>query len=293
MCPLRALDQALLEDAARRLFLIGTKRSLLLVPAPTLAKTEVRKRLIDSVNAGNAGVVFLQDKLGGEISLSATERSPELAFDTTLAEILPQSGTVAVGRYGILEVQTMDFHGSYKHAVNNLKDALRLHPDEFPRVLQENQAWLSDRIEGPNIANVFKRTFYQMMLKFQIAAHESCAGCILAIPESVWDSWQRHLGKPQLQARSDRTFALTRPGAAPPSGRIPAWIYVFDIGAGTATSPNPIRTRKVIATDAESISYYALRVAPEAAVAAGGSADRLLTTIRRRLITWWPELGKS
>ena len=45
--------------------------------------------------------------------------------------------------------------------------------------------WLRDGIEGANIANVFKRTFYQMMLKFRIGASEVCSGCVLALPVSV------------------------------------------------------------------------------------------------------------
>jgi hypothetical protein len=187
----------------------------------------------------------------------------------------------------------MDFHGSYKYAVNNLKDALRLHGAQLPRVLQQNQDWLSDHIEGPNIANVFKRTFYQMMLKFQIGAHELCAGCVLAIPSSVWDSWQRHLGKPELEARPDGHFALRPPEGRFPADRVPAWIYVFDIDQSSRVSPNPVRIRRLVATDAESVSYYALKVAPEAAVAPGGASDRLLATIRRRLATWWPELSRS
>jgi hypothetical protein len=235
--------------------------------------------------------VYLQDKLGGEISLPPTPRSPELSFDITLAQISRVEGRAAVTRYGILEVQTMDFHGSYRHAVANLKDALRLHGARFPRTLTENQAWLSDRIEGPNIANVFKRTFYQMMLKFQIAGHGSCAGSVLAIPLSVWDSWQRHLGRPALVERADGTFALHRGGVAAGRKTTDAWIYVFDVVKGSGRSPNPISVTKIIATDAESVSHFALSVAPQAAMAAGGSADRLLAVIRRRLSGWWEELG--
>ena len=33
----------------------------------------------------------------------------------------------------------MDFHGSYKHAVQNLRDGLRLFPTDFPNQLQANQ----------------------------------------------------------------------------------------------------------------------------------------------------------
>lgn len=85
----------------------------------------------------------------------------------------------------------MDFHGSYRNAVQRLNAALELHPDDFHTMLNLNQWWLAEKIEGPNIANVFKRTFYQLMFKFQIAASSICVGCVLAIPESVWE-----VGKP-------------------------------------------------------------------------------------------------
>jgi hypothetical protein len=276
---------------ARRIFPSDPGKEAMIVPAPTLGTEAVRERLKAATEAGHLIVVYLQDKLGGEISIPATERSPELSFDITMVRVVGHPSGIAVGRYGILEVQTMDFHGSYKHAVGNLQDGLRLHDSNFHRALEENPRWLSDRIEGPNIANVFKRTFYQMMLKFQIGADESCAGSVLALPVSVWDSWQRHLGRPELQHRDDGTFLLRHADDRNVSARVPAWIYLFDIDNSSATSPNPILLRRTIATDAEAIAYYALKVAPEAAVAGVGGTDRLLASIRRRIATWWPELG--
>lgn len=204
-------------------------------------------------------------------------------------EILGRDEAFDVGRYAILEVQTMDFHGTYERAVMNLRDALRLHGTQFHQVLRQNGGrWLSERVDGPNIANVFKRTFYQMMLKFQVARHESCAGCALAIPAAVWDSWQRHLGKPELLARGDGSVALLQPGSTVPE-RVPAWVYVFDIDASETTTPNPIVIRNVIATDAEAIAYFSTVAAPEAAIGGPGSTN-LLISIRRRLGGFWPEL---
>lgn len=293
MCPYRALDFRLFEDATQRLFAPAPGIPFVVVPAPTLVADDVRSRVADVVNNGGKAVVFLQAKLGGEISLAPTDRSPEVSFDTTLVEIVSHDGAFDIGRYGILEVQTMDFHGAYKHAVQNLGDALRLHGDDFHRVLDENQGrWISERIEGPNIANVFKRTFYQMMLKFQIGAHESSAGCVLALPAAVWDSWQRHLGKPELTVNTDGTFTLSKPGGLP-VGRIPAWIYVFDLDATSGVTPNPVVIQKIIATDADSVAFYAVKVAPEVAIAEGGTAGALSATIRRRLISWWPALDGS
>jgi hypothetical protein len=142
--------------------------------------------------------------------VSKTDRSPELSFDITMVELVKSGDRVAVSRYGILEIQTMDFHGTYKHVAQNLRDALRLHGDGF------------------------------------------------------------HPPHPNWVA--------------------PAWIYVFDVEPSDAVTPNSIVIQKVIATDAEAMAYHALKVAPEAAVAAGGSVDRVLTTIYERLRGLWPDL---
>ena len=164
----------------------------------------------------------------------------------TLVELLAaDSGTVRIGRFGVLELQTMDFHGSYRHAVKNLKDALRLHGSDFADVLQHNQRWLADRIEGPNIANVFKRTFYQMMLKFQLGVHPQSVGTALAIPQAVWDSWQPHLGRPHLVSQADGTYVLR--GSDAGNSGVPAWVYVFDIDAKHDAHPSPIVVKRAIA----------------------------------------------
>ncbi len=68
---------------------------------------------------------IFQDKLGGEISLAGTARSPELSFDVTLVEVRPTAaGGFEVSRHGILEILTMDYHGTYRRAVSNLRDDL-------------------------------------------------------------------------------------------------------------------------------------------------------------------------
>lgn len=288
VCPHRALDFGLMQNAARRLF--GVSGDLLVVPAPTLEADDVRERITSALDQGGRVVVFLRSRLGGEVSLSPTERSPEVSFDITMVEILRADEGLAVGRYSILEVQTMDFHGTYEHAVRNLTDALRLHRDDFHDALRRDEGrWLSQKIEGPNIANVFKRTFYQILLKFQIGAHESSAGCVLALPAAVWDSWQRHLGRPELIPRGDGTFELSKPGGL--GSQVPAWIYVFDIDGSAAATPNPVVIKTIIATDADSIAHYAVKVAPSVAIAEGGAAGMVVTSIRQRLGEWWPALA--
>jgi hypothetical protein len=261
----------------------------LIAPAPTLARDDVRGELLQQAKRGSHPIVYFQDKLGGEISISKTDRSPELSFDITLAELGPQGSGLAITRYGILELQTMDFHGSYRYAVKNLEDALRLHQEGFHDTLERNPQWLGDHIEGPNIANVFKRTFYQMMLKFQVAGQPGCAGTVLALPAAVWDSWQRHLGAPELRDLGGH-FELRGPDTPPFAGHVPAWIFVFDIEVEADSSPNRLVLMKRIATDADSVSHFALKVAPAAAVGAGGSANLIPERIKQRMAVWWPEI---
>lgn len=286
VCPFRALDIDLLHDAAARMF--GHRPvDMNVVAAPVLANADEAVVFRAEVHAGTPCLVYFQNKLGGEISLKATERSPEFSFDATLVEVLPEAnGALTLGRYGVLEIQTMDFHGTYARAVANLDAAQHLHRDDFGRAVADHPEWLAEAMEGPNIANVFKRTFYQMMFKFQLGSHRRSAGCVFAIPEAVWDSWQRHLGKPELIAMGDGTFrlALADDGAAPI-----AWIYVFDLEVSAEVSPNRLRLRKVIGTTAAALSHYALDVAPGAAMAPGSTADGLLDSIQARLGLLLPE----
>jgi hypothetical protein len=289
VCPFRALDPSLLHNAASRLF--GHDASdLNVVAAPVLVDTVDADAFRDEVRTGRPSIVYFQNKLGGEISLSATDRSPELSFDATMVEVIASGDGLALGRYGVFEIQTMDFHGTYGAAVQNLNSALHLHKDDLGQALADHPGWLAEKVEGPNIANVFKRTFYQMMFKFQLGAHEHSAGCVFAIPEAVWDSWQRHLGRPDLVAVGDGTYRLAAEGD---DDEPISWIYVFDLDVSAEMSPNNLRMKKVIGTSAAALSHYALDVAPQAAMAPGGVADQLLESIRGRLGQYLPEFKTS
>ncbi|MGH9943396.1 MAG: hypothetical protein ACRD9R_13700, partial [Pyrinomonadaceae bacterium] len=106
------------------------------------------------------------------------------------------------------------------------------------------------------------------------------------------DSWQKHLGRPDLKDLGGGDFELVKPGRVE-AVNSRTWIYVFDINTTSMESPQPIVVKKIISTDADSLSYFALKVAPEYALATGGSADRLLANIHARLARWWPELELS
>lgn len=292
VCPYRAFDPALLNEAIRRLFGFFDAGSSLVTPAIRLVHSDTRAAVQTALSAGGRVFVYFDAKLGGELSISRTENSPEFSFDITVIEIELLDGSPHVGRFGIVEIQTMDFHGSYKHAVANLVDGLRLHPNSFPETLQQNQNWLSDRIEGPNLSNVFKRTFYQMMFKFQLGQSSRCAGCVLALPLSVWQSWQRHLGGPPLTVESDGTFSLFEPGRERPEV-VPAWIYAFDLESSSAVTPSPIIAPQIIATDAAAISYFALELAPANALSTIDSPTGMISQFEGRLRRLWPELERS
>ncbi|MFG1677258.1 hypothetical protein [Micromonospora sp. NPDC049282] len=285
VCPLRAFDLDLLQDAARRLFGYEPAAAVVMVAAPTLSDAARRGAFVAEIAAGANGVIFFHEKAGGEIKISATPRSPQVSFDVTLVQILPDAGGgLNLGKYGVIEIQTMDFHGSYGKATNNLNTMLAANPGQLGIEIARDPTALGEGVETPNIANVFKRTFYQMMFKFQLAAHEHSAGCIFAIPRSVWESWQRYLGAPDLEERGDGTWQLRESySAVTENDHPPVWIYVFDVEISDQASPNRLTVWKAIGTDARSLSHYALDVAPAAALEAGGSADTVMASIRRRI----------
>jgi hypothetical protein len=292
VCPYRALNKEIVVGAVRQLFQFPPTIDPYACPAITLTKQDVREDILARLTAGQPVFIYFDAKMSGELSIPPTDQSPEFSFDVTIVELTLEAGTAHIGRFGILEIQTMDFHGSYRAAVRNLRDGLRLHPATFPDSLQSNPQWLCEGIEGPNIANVFKRTFYQMMFKFQLGQHGRCVGCVLAVPEAVWDSWQRHLGAPVLTSETDGTFSLLAPKQKRPPTP-PAWIYVFAPNAAAATTPSPIVVSKMIATDVAAMSHWALDVAPAAALASIDSATGMLSLLARRLKRLWPELAKT
>ena len=293
VCPYRALNTEIVTGAIRRLFGLPETSDPFVTPAVNLIKPDVRANVLARLEAGQAVFTYFDEKTGGELSIPATARSPEFAFDVTIIELTKKESGPHIDRFGILEIQTTDFHGSYQHAVRNLKDALRLHKASFSEKLQENEGqWLSEGVEGPNIANVFKRTFYQMMFKFQLGQHERCAGCVLAIPQSVWDSWQKHLGGPTLTPEADGTVSLLAPERVR-ADPCPAWVFVFDADAASAQTPSPIVVRQVIGTDSASFSYWALDVAPAAALSNIDAERGFLVGLSRRLKALWPELART
>ncbi|MGL5857214.1 MAG: hypothetical protein ACRC35_02165 [Angustibacter sp.] len=301
VCPHRALDDDLLHHMVRRLFGVAAAHPVHVIPITNLTDERWRRHLVEAVRDGGAARQFLafQHLFGGEVALPRSPASPELSFDVTVVEVVPTAGSetgVQLGRYGMIEIQTTDTHGSYRHAVEALRAAQDLHSTDFAEQVAAHPEWPGRRVEGPNISNVFKRTFYQIMFKFQIARRHSSTGCILALPRPVWDSWQPFLGAPDLVRMAGGTYALCDPRLSSPTGQYvhsaPNWIYVFDISGDPSAdgSPTPIDVQLVVETDARTLSSLALDLAPARAIGADSDADTIMLALRRRARAYIPDL---
>lgn len=282
----------------RRLFGLAADQAVHVLPVTNLADEPTRERMIADANDPSKPLQFLtfQQLFGGEVSLPRSPASPELSFDITVVELAPsnegESG-VKLGRYGVIEMQTTDTHGSYRYAVEALRGALDLHEDDFGAQVAAHPDWPGRRIEGPNISNVFKRTFYQVMFKFQITRRPSSAGCILALPRPVWDSWQPFLGAPDVVDMGDGTHRLQAKGEPVTDTTAPNWIYVFDIDEQPPAdgSTTPIDIQFVIATDAPTLSRFALDIAPRHAIGEAHHEDTVLGALTRRVGSYVSGLG--
>lgn len=292
VCPHRALDDDLLYPMVRQLFDLSADADMRILPVTSLGNSLELEELFTTVNNAGAPPQFLtfQQHFGGEISLPRSPANPELSFDLTVVEILPHDGNVIgfqLGRYGVIEIQTTDTHGTYQHAVNALRNARDLHQDDFAEQVAAHPDWPGRRVEGPNISNVFKRTFYQLMFKFQITRRSSSVGCILAIPRPVWDSWQPFLGAPETEELANGSYRLKVSGRTDLEADSQArnWIFVFDIAEEPPSdgSPTAVDIHMRIETDAPTLSKLALDISPSKAIGKEADEDTVLSALKRRV----------
>ncbi len=292
VCPLRVINSDIVSRSCRRIF--GLDRDVLPLPVSILKDAAELAKFTAGIAEHGAGYLFFQNKLGGEISISGTPKSPELSFDVTLVEItLAQDGSFAVSRYGILELQTMDYHGTYKKAVDNLSQGLRLHPRDFARTLKANlNHWAGEGIEGPNVANVFKRTFYQVLLKFRLSGTAaSAAGTVLALPQSVWDSWQPFLGAPEIEDVEpgvQRLVANQKGRDIPDEAQLNAYICVFDLDASSDCDVSPVVIKHFVHVSPERMAQHAFTEVPANMLESVQAEGSVLARIRLRLANFWP-----
>ena len=84
-----------------------------------------------------------------------------------------------------------------------------------------------------------------------------------------------------IQARSATSRACARLGLCLRSER------------RCSETPSPIEVKAIIATDAPSFSYYALDVAPDAALSNITTENGMIPLLAKRLSKLWPELANT
>ena len=255
VCPYRVLERNIIREVTRRIF--SDDRDVLPVFPVTHLEDEEKQREI--IERGNKEVIYLffQDKIGGEISLTKTDTTPELLFDITILECETKGDWLILKRYGIFEVQTMDFHGSYRHAVKSLESAVDLHRENFKQQLTGNLEWAGRGIEGPNIANVFKRTIYQLIIKFDLADRHRCAGVVLGLPEAVWESWKPHFGGLEWAYERGSGRSLDR------GVQRNSWIFILSPKQDRASSDGQMEIIRELRLEARDLVRRAYEVVPD------------------------------
>jgi hypothetical protein len=299
-CPARVFDQrfALIRSAVVNLFGLDPDDQFDVYPLTRFAEGEIRAQVSALGEDRNGRRVFAfasnPPTLGGEIDIPETHRSPGNKVDVSIFEVVGVADNLPkLGRFAIFEIQTADFHGSPLHAIGELRTLGPPTRDrDYHEAIAANPERLGKRIEGPNKANIFKRTIYQMILKIQMAKDPRCAGFCVVLPEPVWRSWKRHLGDPPLEDDPDRPgiVRLATPAASDDDEKLiekePAWILVFRIDRDSDETPRPLEIVRQIATDSAALLHFAFEEAPEAAVSEG-ALDRFAAAFERRLGTQW------
>ncbi|HWB08608.1 MAG TPA: hypothetical protein VG826_05265 [Pirellulales bacterium] len=292
-CPYRTLDQhfTLLATAVRTTYGIGANVNLILTPVTALDRPERQAIVKGAVGTGtNRVFAFSAGKLGGEVDIPETDSSPGGKVDMTVMEItgLDSSGCpTKFGKHMFYEIQTADFHGSPLHATTLLKNHFPQAAAGFSSAFEAE--FCGTKVEGPNKANIFKRTIYQMILKMQLARHPDCAGFFIILPKPVWDSWLRHLGRPTLTQIGDdplRQALSIPPGQIEQDGQATAWVLVFDIDVESSESPKPLKILHLIHTSASALRYYAFDAASDFALA-HDVIQRFREVMAARVIEGW------
>ncbi len=187
------------------------------------------------------------------------------------------------------EVQTADFHGSPLHAVRLLQNICPAGgADGYHDVLEGCTEICGTGMEGPNKANIFKRTIYQMILKVRMARQHRGTGFVIVLPLPVWDSWQRHLGAPSLSEKAVVKLDDPNDTASTSEEATRAWIVVFDVDHGSREKPQPLRIVKRVATSERALLHYTFIAAADKGIEAG-VIERFRQTLSERVLSQWNE----
>jgi len=276
-CPHRTLDAdfTLIVSAIRTTYKISKEVQVLALPVTVLHLADKRAAILRHLSTGGRLFLFSANKIGGEVDLPETETSPGSKVDVSVIEVLAVEGTGEPSRFGqhmLYEIQTADFHGSPLHAVRKLRSVCATKPGAgYHNALGADPSIAGAEVEGPNKANIFKRTVYQLILKIQLSEHVDCAGFVMILPVPVWDSWLRHLGNPKMRQLEGNLVQMVTPADDDTKVLTPAraWIFVFDIDRESVESPQPIKLIQRIATTSAALVHYAFQTAAEEAMAQG------------------------
>jgi hypothetical protein len=176
------------------------------------------------------------------------------------------------GKHLFYEIQTADFHGSPLHAAQALRDACAAGEPSlnYHATLVGQVEICGTGVEGPNKANIFKRTIYQMIFKIELARHADSAGFAIVLPVPVWESWLRHLGQPTLVQSGDDPTMVSLPEPTSDtemaSTTAPATIFVFDIDSASSEVPSPLKIVKRVSCSASALAHYAFTIAADKAL---------------------------
>ena len=302
-CPYRTLDQhfTLLETSVNHAFGVRADTETLLLPLTVLHRQDQRKRIRDALSSKARAFLFSATKLGGEIELPETEASPGAAVDMSVIEVLgldKEGKPSKFGKHLFYEIQTADFHGSPLHAAKLLRKSCPKDAggDGYHDDLKRRVEICGTGVEGPNKANIFKRTIYQMIYKIELAQAAECAGFAIVLPMPVWESWLKHLGKPKLEVKpgDEAIYQMRAPKSAPTksSKRARAMVYVFDINTGAAESPSPLKIVRRVEVSADALAHHAFVKASDEAIRRGVVGKFRKSMIARISNGWKNKLPK-
>ena len=131
------------------------------------------------------------------------------------------------------------------------------------------------------------------MLKFKLSGHGAAAGTVLALPRSVWDSWQPFLGAPALDNESTEVLKFDLQEEDKAELPINSYICVFDLDSKSEDSISPARIQFYIRVSPERLSHYAFTVVPDNIMNKIRDKDSILSRVKERLSEVWPDLERK
>jgi len=202
VCPYRTADQPDPDGGgAPAVFSSHVRRNRCSYPPRRLPTARPKNESANRSMAGGGCSLYFMDKLGGEIDIpwKQTFGKVQTRHDASWRSLglgaEPPSADTA-----ILEVQTMDFHGTYREATLSLTHALKLHPRDFASQLRANPNWASAGMESEHRQRYSSEPSTRYCSS-SAGNHSRLCRRHPALPGSVWESWQPHWGAPKTEIR--------------------------------------------------------------------------------------------